>query len=63
MQDSTLHSKIHKTFTLSKFEGSVSEYYQNMTAGKMILTPHEDDEALVEGAEFEKFTIKDNKTE
>ena len=63
MQDSTLHSKIHKTFTLSKFEGSVSEYYQNMTAGKMILTPHEDDEALVEGAKFETFTIKDNKTE
>jgi len=34
-----------------------------MTAGKMVLTPNEPDEALVDGKVFETFNIKDNKTE
>lgn len=63
MQDSTLHSTIHKTFTLSKFQESAGVYYKSMTAGKMVLTPNEPDEALVDGASFEKFTIKDLQTE
>lgn len=63
MQDSTLHSTIHKKFTLSQFQASVKDYYENMTAGKMVLTPHEPDEQLVDGKEFDTFNIKDNKTE
>lgn len=45
MQDSTLHSTINKKFTLSQFEQTCADYYKNMTAGKMILCPHDEDPA------------------
>lgn len=46
MADKTLQANIHKRFKISEFKDSVAEYYKNMTAGKMILCPHEIDENL-----------------
>lgn len=59
MHDSTLQSKVHKTFPLSQFHGSVQEYYKTMTAGKMLLCPNEENPT----EESQPFNILDCKTE
>jgi len=63
MNDKTLQSTIHETFTLSQIQDQIGKYYKTMTAGKMILCPNDDDPALQSGAEFEPFDIKDCQTE
>jgi hypothetical protein len=59
MADKTLQSKVQKRFTLSEFKDSVEGYYKNMTGGKFILCPNFQDDKLVDGAEFEPFSIND----
>lgn len=56
MANKALQSKVQKKFGLADFQNSIEEYYANMTAGKFILCPHENLNAL-EGAEFEEFDI------
>ena len=48
MADKTVQSKIQKKFGLKDFEGSIAEYYKNMTGGKFILEPHEGMDELTE---------------
>lgn len=48
MADKTLQSNIQKQFGLADLEKSVADYYANMTAGKFVLCPHQDIEALKE---------------
>jgi len=43
MADGTFHSEVQKTFKMSEFQASIKEYYGNMTGGKFIMKPHDDD--------------------
>lgn len=51
MNDTTLQSKIQKCCRISEFKHSISLYYSNMTAGKVILCPNEFDQVLEEATE------------
>ena len=57
MADKTLQSKIQKQFGLADLETSVADYYANMTAGKFVLCPHQDIEALKDDTEFKPFSF------
>jgi len=59
MADGTFQSEVQKTFKMSEFHASIKDYYENMTGGKFIMKPHDDDENLKDGASFEPFTIKE----
>jgi hypothetical protein len=57
MADKTLQSKVQKKFGLANFEKSIPDYYANMTAGKFILCPHDDIEALTDNSDFKPFGL------
>ena len=57
MTTKTFVSTVHKKFTLSEFQESLKGYQANMTAGKYLFSPQMEDEKLVDGAEFEEFTL------
>lgn len=48
---------------MSQLAESIEGYYKNMTAGKFVLCPHEEDAALVDGAVFPEFDIQHLGTE
>lgn len=46
MNDSTLHSDVQRRLKFSDFKDGLKDFRKNMTAGKFILCPDEEDLAL-----------------
>eukprot|EP00356_Strombidium_inclinatum_P003018 CAMPEP_0170494868 /NCGR_PEP_ID=MMETSP0208-20121228/14884_1 /TAXON_ID=197538 /ORGANISM="Strombidium inclinatum, Strain S3" /LENGTH=190 /DNA_ID=CAMNT_0010770979 /DNA_START=478 /DNA_END=1047 /DNA_ORIENTATION=- len=55
MHDSTLQSTIQKRLKFSEFKSGLEQYYKNMSAGKFVLCPFEDDPELEKGGAQEVF--------
>lgn len=60
MKDATFHSVIQKKFKLTEFEQCVDQYYDNMTGGKFLFCPNEEDG--VDGQEYPVFDIHHTNT-
>jgi len=55
MKDKTFQSVIQKKFKISEFQQSVADYKANMTGGKFLFCPNEEDG--VEGTDYPVFNI------
>ena len=55
MKDKSFHSVIQKKFKITEFQQSVADYYANMTGGKFVFNPNEEDG--VDGTEYPIFDL------
>ena len=55
MKDKSFHSVIQKKFKLTEFQQSVADYYANMTGGKFVFCPNEENGE--DGTEYPVFDL------